>query len=290
MKRSLSQIITIARFSALEHLGTPVILLLTLAASVGTLVLPLFQFQRFSEDGRLARDCGLATTFLFGILLAVGCAAKIYRTLTDGTAAIALTKPLTRGRWFCGQLCGSALVLLWFLLTMGAAIITAEACSPQYHTTGAYADVPTILRALLFPVGALMLGALNNRFRNGRFTLTAALCLPCLLWITVALPAQRHLGSLTLLPAIALFLIQILTLASALATRLSPGIFTGITLLLTFLTLCFGHGAAYLPLDLLSKGGSVPPTLILFLIPQTLAALLFFGWVGVYSLRQKESV
>lgn len=290
MKRSLLQIATIARFSALEHLGTPVILLLTLAASVGTLVLPLFQFQRFSEDGRLARDCGLATTFLFGLFLAVGCAAKIYRTLTDGTAAIALTKPLTRGRWFCGQLCGSALVLLWFLTTMSAAILTAEACSPQYHTTGAYADVASILRALLFPVGALVLGALNNRFRNGRFTLTAALCLPCLLWMTIALPNHLHWGSLTLLPAIALFLVQVLALASALATRLSPGIFTSITLFLTFLVLGFGNGSAYLPLDLLSNGGAVPLQLLLLLLPQTLAALLLFGWAGIYSLRQKESV
>ncbi|MBQ9694458.1 MAG: hypothetical protein IJV69_06860 [Kiritimatiellae bacterium] len=290
MRRSLSQLLTIARFSALEHLGAPVILLLTLAASVGTLLLPLFQFQRFSEDGRLARDCGLATAFLFGIFLAIGCASKIYRTLTDGTAAIALTKPLTRGTWFCGQVCGAALVLLWFLVTMGAAVLTAEACSPQYHTTGAYADVHTILLALLFPVGALFIGAINNRFFNGRFTLTATLCLPILLWVTPLFPQHLHPGVLTLLPPIALFLIQTLLFAAALATRFSPGIFTCITLLSVFLTLGFCHGSAYLPLDLLAHGGAVPFQTLALLVPQTLACVALFGWAGIHSLRQKESV
>jgi hypothetical protein len=108
--------------------------------------------------------------------------------------------------------------------------------------------------------------------------------------MTLALPNHLHWGSLTLLPAIALFLVQVLALASALATRLSPGIFTSITLFLTFLVLGFGNGSAYLPLDLLSNGGAVPLQLLLLLLPQTLAALLLFGWAGIYSLRQKESV
>lgn len=290
MKRTLSQLVTIARFSMLEHLGTPVILLLTLTASVGTLVLPFFQFQRFSEDGRLARDCGLATCFLFGLFIAIGCAAKLRRTLTDGTAAIAFTKPLARGTWLCGQIGGAILVLLWFLLTMGAAVLTAEGCSPQYHSTGAYADVRGLLLSLLFPCGALFVGALNHRFRRGRFTLTASFAFPILLWCTLFIPQQLHWGSLSALIPIALFLIQGIGLTSALAIYLPTGMCCCITLACTFLSLCFCYGSAYLPLDLLAYGGHVPIKLILLLVPQALTALLLFSWIGIQLLCHKESL
>lgn len=288
--KQISQFLTIARYSALEHLGTPVVLLLTLSATIGTLLLPLFQFQRFSEDGRLARDCGLATAFLFGLFLVIGCASKLYRTLTDGTAAIALTKPLSRKLWFYGQLGGSTLVLFWFLITMGAAVLTAEACSPQYHTTGAYADLRSILLALLFPVGALLLGACNNRFRNGRFTLTATLCLPVLLWLTPLLPKSLHWGSLSVLIAIACFLMQALTLAATLSLFCAPGLTISLTLLAVGCVLYACHGSAFLPLDALADGGCVPLQTLLLLLPQSIVGVLFVGWLGAQMLSEKRSV
>lgn len=290
MRKTLAQLLAIARFSALELLGTPAVLLLMLTASVGTLVLPLFQFQRFSEDGRLARDCGLATAFLFGLFLVAGSAGRLRRALTDGTAAIALTKPLSRGVWFCGQLLGSAGMLLWFLLGMSAATLTAEAFSPQYHTTGAYADVRGVLSSLLFPVVALLLGALNNRFLRGRFTLTATLALPPLLWASTLLTPDLHLGILSFPPIVFLFLIQMLALSGAATVALSPGLLACLTLGSAFLVLILPGGSAWLPLDRLAYRGAVPLDTMLCLLPQTLTFTALCLWVGSILLRRKESV
>lgn len=290
MPKRLTQLLAIARFSALESLGTPAVLLLMLTAAVGTLVLPLFQFQRFSEDGRLARDCGWATAFLFGLFLVAGAAGRLRRALTDGTAAIALAKPLSRGVWLCGQLLGSAALLLWFLLGIGAAILTAEAYSPQYHTTGAYANVPGVLRSLLFPVAALLIGAANNRFRRGHFTLTATLTLPPLLGLTVLFPAHLHWGALTLLGPIFLFLIQILAIAGAAAMLFPQGTVVCVTLGAAFCALLLPGGAAWLPLDALAYGGAVSVKTTLLLVPQAVAVTLIFIRAGIQILRRKESV
>ena len=158
----LRKLWAIAWFSAVEVLGHPATLLLTLASAVGTLLLPLFQFQRFSEDGRLARDCGLSTALLFGTLLAIGGAGRLHRALRDGTSAIALVKPLSRGLWFCGNALGTALALGVYLLTQGAATLLAEAYSPRYHAGGSYADVWAIFMAVGVAVGALVLAALSR--------------------------------------------------------------------------------------------------------------------------------
>ena len=290
MRRTLAQLSAIARFSVVELLGTPAVLLLMLTASMGSLVLPLFQFQRFSEDGRLARDCGLATAFLFGLFLVAGSAGRLRRALTDGTAAIALVKPLSRGVWLGGQLLGSAALLVWFLLGMSAAVLTAEAFSPQYHTTGEYADFAGVLRSLLFPIGALLIGAANNRFRRGRFTLTAALLLTPLLWVGALLTPQWHLGILSFPPIILLFLLQILALAGAAAMRFPIGIITCLTLGFAFLLLILPGGAAWLPLDALAYGGSVPLRTTCLLLPQALFTTLTFLWLGMTLLYRKESV
>ncbi len=280
----------VAWFTALEALGRPATLLLTLAAAAGTLALPLFQFQRFSEDGRLARDCGLATALLFGALLAVGGAGRLRGALTDGTSAIALSKPLPRGLWLCGHALGSALALGVFLLTQGAAAILAEAYSPRYHAGARYADVRAILLALGVLAAALLLAALNNRFRDARFPLSATLLMPLGLWaLALALPAP-HWGSLTALAAAAMLLAQLLALAVALAVVCAPGLVAGLALTALAAAMVWLGASAYLPLDALSRGGAVPAADLLLLAPQALFATGFFLWCGVRLLAAKECV
>ena len=287
---SAGKLWAVAWFTAVETLGHPATLLLTLAAAAGTLALPLFQFQRFSEDGRLARDCGLATALLFGALLAVGGACRLRRALTDGTSAIALSKPLSRGLWFCGNALGSALALGVFLLTQGAAAMLAEAYSPRYHAGGRYADLDAILAALGVLAGALLLAALNNRFRDARFPLSATLLLPLGLWaLALALPAP-HWGDLSALLAVAMLLAQLLALASALAVCCAPGLVAGLTLAALAAAMAFLGASAYLPLDALSRGGAVPAHTLLLLAPQAILASAFFLWCGVRLLAAKECV
>ncbi len=275
----------------LEALGHPATLLLTLTSVAGTLALPLFQFQRFTEDGRLARDCGLATAMLFGLLLAVGSACRLTRTLGDGTAAIALTKPLSRGLWLCGQMLGTGLSLMCYWLTQGAAVLLAEAYSPQYHTTGAYANVASIVFALALTAAALVGAAAWHRFRNGRFVLSAAVLMPLVLWGRVLIEVGVvHWGALSALVAIALGVVQVAALAQALAVRCVPGLTVGLTGAVWALGMLFLQGSAYLPLDAVAQGGAVPWATLLWLLPQSVCAVVFFLWCGAEALRTREVV
>ncbi len=278
----------IAWITALEALGHPATLLLTLASAAGTLALPLFQFQRFTEDGRLARDCGLATAMLFGLLLAAGGACRRSRALDDGRSAVALTKPVPRGRWLCGHALGTGAALAVYLLTQGAAVLAAEAVSPSYHTTGNYADVRGILVSLGLLAAALALAALNHRFRGGRFVLSAALLMPLLLWGWVPFLPGPHWGDLTALAAIALGLAQAAALAAALSVRCPPGGTVGLTLAAAALATVFLNGSAYLPLDALASGGRVPWATLALLVPQSVCAVAFFLWCGAEALRRRE--
>lgn len=286
----LRKLWAIAWFSAVEVLGHPATLLLTLASAIGTLLLPLFQFQRFSEDGRLARDCGLSTALLFGTLLAIGGAGRLHRALRDGTSAIALVKPLSRGLWFCGNALGTALALGVYLLTQGAATLLAEAYSPRYHAGAAYADVGAIFLAVGVAVGALVLAALNNRVRNGRFALSGSLLLPVALWVLVPFAPAVHWGDLTALVAVAMLLAQATALALALGVRCPPGLTAGVTLAALAVTLTYLGGAAYLPFEPLAGGGTVPARTLLLLVPQACFVTAFLLWCGMGLLDTKETL
>lgn len=287
MLRKLRAVATVVALETLEH---PVTVLLFLASAATTLLLPLFQFQRFTEDGRLARDCGLATAFLFGLLLAAGGAGRLWRTLTDGTAAAALVKPVGRGLWLLGHAVGLLAVLMLYGLTQGAATLLAEAASPRYHSGGTYGQsVPVALGLASVPVAALVLAALYNRFFRGRFALSANLLMALLLWAAV-LFFRRPLqwGSLTALVAIGLAVVQVMQFALAAAVRCPPGLTVGLSLVLAACGMLFFGGAAYLPLDALAGGGAVPGRTLALLVPQTAAALLFFGWCGYRLLCGRE--
>ena len=63
----------IVRTTFIEAIQEPAALLVLLTAVLVTSVAPLFHFHAFGEEGRLARDGGLASLLVFG--LALGCAA-----------------------------------------------------------------------------------------------------------------------------------------------------------------------------------------------------------------------
>lgn len=281
---------TISRFAALETLGHPGTLLLTLASAAGILVLPLFQFQRFSEDGRLARDCGLATTLFFGLILVAGAACRLTNALRDGTAAVALVKPISRATWFSAQVVGTLFAVALFLLTQGAAVLIAEAYSPQYHTTGRFADVVGILQAEGMIVLALIGAALNNRFRSARFPLTGMFLLPLMLWCVVPFLPSVHLGNLTALLAEGALLIQLAAIAGTLALFLTPGMTVSFTVVIALLLMVFGGGAAFLPLDALANGGHVAPINLLLLLPQTCCVTAFALWCGARILEGRHAI
>ncbi len=279
----------VAWFTMVELLTHPATLLLTLAGATGTLILPLLQFQRFSEDGRLARDCGLATALLLGVALAIGSGGRLYRTLQEGAAAIAFVKPLSRTLWLWGHVFGSLGALAICLLTQGFATVLAEAFSPRYHgLLQAPVKVERILLALGILLVIIVIGAGLNRFRGSRFTLTSSLLLPCGLGLMVAFTQGVHGGIFSALVVIGMLLVQVVGLTTLLSVRISAGVMAGLTIGAFFIGLRFCGASAYVPLDHLAEGGAVPLKTILLLLPQTLSATGFFVWCGAMLLRERS--
>lgn len=278
----------IVRVSLLEMLGHPIALLLTFASAIWVLALPMLQFQRFSEDGRMARDCGLAMAFLFGLIFVISNASRLTRTLSNGTAAAVFVKPISRGFWIFGHCFGGILAMGIFLLVQVAVVMLAETFSPTYRLNGAYANVPALFYSMGVLLLPLFLGALNQCFLRGRFTLTALLLMPLFVWGEVLIVGVTHLwGILTGGLAIFLGLIQIAAVATAIATRCTSGLTTLLSTLFVLVWAYSLNGAAYLQLDALSMDGAISCRTLVFLLPQTIAVMGFALWGATGLLRHR---
>lgn len=223
--RKIKTVASITRTELLEH---PLVLLLMIVAIGMTLLTPLFQFQQFSEDGRLARDCGLASFFLFGTFLVVECAViTIASEIRKGIASVTLIKPLSRGKWLIGKYCGIIQVLVCFSVAEIAAILLAECFSPHYRTLGSYVNVSLCVASFSAVGIALLVGAIGNRFFNSRFATMVTMSLgPSLLMVLAMsdwLEPQVALHGATAWCGVLIFfaLAQILAIATLFSTRLN---------------------------------------------------------------------
>ncbi len=286
----LIQLWAIVRVSILETLGRPVALLLTFSAAVWGLLLPLLQFQRFSEEGRMARDCGLAMAFLFGLIFIIGNAGRLARSLEDGTAATVFVKPVSRGLWVCGRAVGGMVSAGFFLFVQLGIVMMAEAYSAKYQTTGEYADVVQIFTSVGCLILALITGACNQRFRGGRFVLTSNVCLLLFVWGRVMMLAMPHWGILTAGLTLYFGLLQLAAVATFFAMWFRAGGIAAATGLVTLGWAFFLNGASYLQLDALSKGGAVTWGTIGMLLPQTIFLTAFMLWCGMMVLRHRTSL
>lgn len=278
----------IVRVSLLEALGRPIALLLTFASAGWILVLPMLQFQRFSEDGRMARDCGLAMAFLFGLVFVIGSAGRLRESLGNGTAAAVLVKPVSRGFWMVGQCVGGMLAAGLFLAVQVAVVILAEAYSPTYRLDGQYARVGALLWCCGGVLVPLVLGALNQWLRRGRFVLTAVVGMPIVAWLMVLLSGAGHVwGMVSAGLAIGLGLVQIAAVAMAFATRCTAGLTMVLSVVFVLVWMYGLNGAAYLPLDALSMGGAVPVRTLFFLLPQAMAVVAVALWCATGLLRKR---
>jgi hypothetical protein len=276
MKRTLQQILAIAKATIIESVQQPVAFLILTSGVVSTLLVPIFQFHRFSEDGRLARDSGLSCMLVFGLVLAVTTAGSaVAAEIRRGTAAAIIGKPVSRGVFIVSKWLGICGVLLIFWLGITSATLLAERGSAHFvmpevaEQAGDDCDVghhvDTLTRTLAFcGVGAAMLfAALRHYFGRRRFGVNAfvgvavsqmcvaALCgfynrfgrfhlqwKPELDWRILA-------AALLVLFALMLFA----ALATALATRLQTGPVLAVCVLVLVIGLAgdsFAHGAGLL--------------------------------------------
>ncbi len=180
-----------ARATFWEVAQEPSALLLSLAAVTLTTLIPIFQFHQMGEAGRLARDSGLACLLMFGLPLAImGASATVHRELTDGTASVALVKPLPRGLFLVGPFVGIAGVCTVFWWSVTVAMLLAERASERMIDTGMeildVKDARLSAFALLTPCAVLGVAALLNCLKRVRFGVAAFFGLPIGLTLVLA--------------------------------------------------------------------------------------------------------
>ena len=178
--RTARQVWAIARTTVTEAIQQPVAFLIQLTAVLTTLLVPVFQFHRFSEDGRLARDSGLSCMLVFGLILAAGTAGRsVAEEIARGTAATAIGKPVSRVTFVFSKWLGVFGVVAVFWCGMLAATLAAERSSAHFVVQDQFAgyatDPLTLTLGLAGAVGALGVAAAGHYFWRRRFGVAAFL-------------------------------------------------------------------------------------------------------------------
>jgi len=180
LRRTLRQLAAIAGTTVTESIQQPVALLILLAAVLMTLLVPVFQFHRFSEDGRLARDSGLSCMLVFGLVLAAGTAGRsVAEEIARGTAAAVIGKPVARATFLLAKWFGVLGVVALFWCGVTAATLVSERCSAHFLTredfTGYATDPVTLLLAFAGAGIALATAAVRHYMWRRRFGVSAFL-------------------------------------------------------------------------------------------------------------------
>lgn len=168
----LRQLVALAGLTAAEGVRQPVYLLLTTTAVVLTGLTPVVLMHQFGEEGRMARDTGLALQLLIGLAVAAAAASNaLTRERVEGTAAALLSKPVDRTVVFIGKYSGVAAVILGYSACCLLATLMAERVSERYwdtpHLSGYITDYHTALRMLLaVPAAYAVAGFLNFAARR----------------------------------------------------------------------------------------------------------------------------
>jgi hypothetical protein len=232
--------ITLTRLAALDAIRQPIVLLLTIAMIVLSALTPMVLLHKFGEDGKLAREGGLAFHFLLGTLVTVYAASSaLTREIRSGTVAAVLSKPVSRGMLFLAKFAGVVCVIVGFSVAAATTTLLAERVAERWAVASGGArdliDWRTAWSLLAAPFAAVALAGLLNYWRKRPFTSTAFwLVVLALLATFVASGWFDRAGALApfdyrvdwrILPASALMataLVVIAAIAAGLATRLAP--------------------------------------------------------------------
>ncbi len=163
-----------------EAIQQPLALLLLLTSVLTTLLVPVFQFHRFGEDGRLARDSGLSCMLVFGLVLAAGTAGRsVAGEIASGTAAAAIGKPVSRTTFLLAKWAGVCGVVKVFWVATLAATLAAERGSARFVEqegfTGYATDALTIALGVAGAALALGVAGAAHYFWRRRFGVAAFL-------------------------------------------------------------------------------------------------------------------
>lgn len=275
----------IARATALEIISEPLSLLLLTAALSLAVFAPAFHYHQFGEPSRMARDAGLSALLLGGTLISVvGAVRSVRREFEGGTAAVALSHPVSLPQFLFAKAFGAYVAFALFALAVGAVTATivngAEIGARIARKTG---DIPRLwgpcyacgVAAIVLPY---VIGAVLNRFRRVRFARVAFLLTVVLALASLA--CRPDFAALPrLAPAVVLLWIApvfFVTAAVAAAARFRTNAAAAILALLVAGFLPFAGN--YCLSEALAKGGTIPWRYVLAAalaaLPAVLAAFL----------------
>jgi len=279
---SVRRFIAIARTTALEILAEPLSLLVLSASLALAVFAPAFHYHQFGEPSRMARDAGLSALFVGGMLFAiVGSVRSVRREFESGTAAVALSHPVTRVQFLVAKACGAyaAFVLFAFVLGAVTAVMVngAQLGAAAAQKTG---DIPRLwgvsyacgVACIVLPY---IVGAVFNRFFRFRFALSAFVTAIAIAFASLFYRPSASLLSLSpavvllLLPA-AFFSMAATSAAACLKTNAASAV-------------CALLAAAFLPFagnyclsNALAGGGIIPWVYVVMaavaVVPATVAA------------------
>lgn len=250
----VKQFTTLATLTAVEAIRQPICLLLTTTCVILTAAMPMLLLHNFGEDGRLARDTGLALHFVIGLFVAgYAACSSLSHEMRSGTASAVLSKPVGKEIFFLAKFAGIAAVVLAFSLCATIATLVGERVSEHFVMTkqivGYYSDWWTGNMLLAAPfVAYLLAGLINYKFRRPFESTAFYMLIVCILAVFLVSAFFNRMGQFApfdfrvqwrIIPASVLITTALLILA-AIALSLSTRLGTVATL--TFCVVLFMLG------------------------------------------------
>ena len=290
----MRRFLAIARTAAIETMSQPLSAILFPVSVLAVHVLPSLQYHRFGVPGRLARETGLSSLFVFGLLFAVPAAVRsIGRELESGTAAAVLALGVSRSLYFMARLSGVfAVFALFFAGVLSATLLSSFSCvkaSTIFVENGVVRVWgPAFAVGVSGAILAFAVAAFLNRFANRRFCMWT-----CILAVTFQLPglaliegASPLMSALPAFSSLAAACVVYTMMAGALAIRLKAN---GVAMLIA---------AAVVAGFLMPVGFLVPDMRVFWLEESSRAVLMplaagialavFWSIVGCVLLERKE--
>jgi len=233
--RPLKQFLALTGLTVLETARQPFFLLLAGSCVVLTGLVPVLTMHNFGEEGKLARDSGLAFHLVLGLFLTAHAASTaLTREVRDGTAGTILSKPVGRGLLFFSKFAALSVVIAVFSSNASIAVLLAERAAERHVMNAALVGYVLDWRAavllLAAPFAAFAVAGLLDYLKKRPFGSSAFLLLPaCLILALLASGFVDRTGEIApyslqvrwnLLPANALVTLGLL-LAAAIALFVS---------------------------------------------------------------------
>ena len=149
-----------------ESLREPVYFLMLLAALLLIAHYPSASIFVFSEQLKLVVDSSMATTLLFGLVVAVLCSSHtVSREMRNGTVLLLMSKPIQRWSFVLGKILGIGLAATLFVSVCNfATFISVFIATDQFRF-----EMALYFTMLLLLVAGCAVGMLANYLRGSSF-------------------------------------------------------------------------------------------------------------------------